>query len=89
MRRIAQIFLGLALVGATNWFCSTDAPAPTPPRTITPGTNGASALQIRLFTSKVADSILEGLHAHDERYTGEPPAAAGGETPETFGAVAG
>jgi uncharacterized repeat protein (TIGR01451 family) len=51
MRRIAYIFLGLALVGATTWFCSSDAPAPTPPRSVTPGTNGASALQIRLFTS--------------------------------------
>ena len=51
MRRIAQIFLGLALVGATTWFCSSDAPGPTPPRTVSPGPTGTSALQIRLFTS--------------------------------------
>ena len=51
MRRIAYIFLGLALVGAATWFCSSDAPGPTPPKTGGPGANGASALQIRLFTS--------------------------------------
>ena len=51
MRRIAYIFLGLALVGAATWFCSSDAPGPTPPKTGGPGSNGASALQIRLFTS--------------------------------------
>jgi uncharacterized repeat protein (TIGR01451 family) len=50
MRRIAYIFLGLALVGATTWFCSSDAPAPTPPKG-GPGPTGSSALQIRLFTS--------------------------------------
>src|SRR5712692_5335995 len=51
MRRIANILLGLALVGGTTWFCSSDAPAPTPPTTGGGGTNAASALQIRLFTS--------------------------------------
>ena len=51
MRRIAHVFLGLALVGATTWFCSSDAPAPTPPKSGGPGPNGSSALQIRLFTS--------------------------------------
>ncbi len=50
MRRIALILLGAALVGAASWFCSSDAPSPTTP----PGgggPTGASALQIRLFTS--------------------------------------
>jgi uncharacterized repeat protein (TIGR01451 family) len=51
MRRIAYIFLGLALIGAATWFCSSDAPAPTPPKTVSPIPGGASALQIRLFTS--------------------------------------
>ncbi len=51
MRRIAYVFLGLALVGAATWFCSSDSPGPTPPKTVSPGPNGASALQIRLFTS--------------------------------------
>jgi uncharacterized repeat protein (TIGR01451 family) len=51
MRRIAYVFLGLALVGAATWFCSSDSPGPTPPRTVSPGPNGASPLQIRLFTS--------------------------------------
>jgi uncharacterized repeat protein (TIGR01451 family) len=51
MRRIAYVLLGLALVGAATWFCSSDAPGPTPPKTVSPGPNGASALQIRLFTS--------------------------------------
>ena len=49
--------------------------------------NDDAIRSIRLFTSKVADSILEGLHAHDERIGGEPA-----ETPATesnFGAVAG
>ena len=55
---------------------------------VIPG-NDDAIRAIRLFTSKIADSILEGLHAHDERYTGEAAASAGGETPETFGAVAG
>jgi small subunit ribosomal protein S2 len=55
---------------------------------VIPG-NDDAIRAIRLFTSKVADSILEGLHAHEERFGGgaaEPPA---GEGPETFGAVAG
>src|SRR5437870_10404364 len=34
-----------------SWFCSSDAPAPTPPAGGGGGTTGASALQIRLFTS--------------------------------------
>lgn len=52
MRRIAYIFLGLALVGAATWFCSSDAPGPTPPKTGGGnGSNGTGALQIRLFTS--------------------------------------
>src|SRR5437867_4870183 len=51
MRRIANILLGLALLGGTTWFCSSDAPAPTPPAGGGGGTTGASALQIRLFTS--------------------------------------
>lgn len=51
MRRIACVFLGLALMGAATWFCSSDAPGPTPPKTVSPGPNGSSALQIRLFTS--------------------------------------
>jgi len=55
---------------------------------VIPG-NDDAIRAIRLFTSKVADSILEGLHAHDERYTGEGAASAGAPSPETFGAVAG
>jgi uncharacterized repeat protein (TIGR01451 family) len=52
MRRIAYIFLGLALVGAATWFCSSDAPGPTLPKTGGGnGSNGTGALQIRLFTS--------------------------------------
>ena len=50
MRRIALILLGAALVGAASWFCSSDAPAPTPPGGAG-GPTGTSALQIRLFTS--------------------------------------
>lgn len=49
MRRIAYILVGLALVGAATWFCSSDAPAPTPPGG--GGGPATSALQIRLFTS--------------------------------------
>lgn len=51
MRRIAYILIGLALVGAATWYCSSDAPAPTPPGQGGGGTTGTSALQIRLFTS--------------------------------------
>jgi uncharacterized repeat protein (TIGR01451 family) len=51
MRRIAYVLVGLALVGAGSWYCSSDAPAPTPPGTGGGGTTGASTLQIRLFTS--------------------------------------
>ncbi|HSP92919.1 MAG TPA: IPT/TIG domain-containing protein [Thermoanaerobaculia bacterium] len=50
MRRIAYILVGLALVGATTWSCSSDAPAPTPPGGAG-GPTGTGALQIRLFTS--------------------------------------
>ncbi len=50
MRRIAYVILGSALVGAATWFCSSDAPGPTPPKN-GPGPTGTSALQIRLFTS--------------------------------------
>jgi len=49
MRRIAYMLVGLALVGAATWFCSSDAPAPTPPGG--GGGPATSALQIRLFTS--------------------------------------
>ncbi len=48
MRRIAFIFLALALVAA-YWACSSDAPAPTPPNS-GPG-NKPSALAIALFTT--------------------------------------
>jgi uncharacterized repeat protein (TIGR01451 family) len=51
MRRIALILLGAALVGAASWFCSSDAPAPTPPGGGGGGGLTTSALQIRLFTS--------------------------------------
>ncbi len=51
MRRIAYVLLGLALVGAGSFSCSSDSPGPTPPKAITPGSSGSSALQIRLFTS--------------------------------------
>ena len=52
MRRIAYVLLGLALVGTIHVACSADAPAPTPPNTGGGGgSTGASALQIRLFTS--------------------------------------
>ena len=51
MRRIALVLLGVALLGAASWFCSSDAPGPTPPRAATPGPSGSSPLQIRLFTS--------------------------------------
>jgi uncharacterized repeat protein (TIGR01451 family) len=51
MRRIAYVFLGLALVGAASWSCSADSPGPTPPKTVSPGPTGSSGLQIRLFTS--------------------------------------
>src|SRR5262249_24148277 len=51
MRRIALVLVGVALLGAASWFCSSDAPGPTPPRAVTPGPSGSSPLQIRLFTS--------------------------------------
>ncbi len=50
MRRIAHILVGIALVAAATWYCSSDSPAPTPPGG-GGGPTGASALQIRLFTS--------------------------------------
>ena len=49
MRRIALVLLGAALVGAASWFCSSDAPSPTPPKS--GGPSGSTALVIRLFTS--------------------------------------
>jgi small subunit ribosomal protein S2 len=57
---------------------------------VIPG-NDDAIRAIRLFTSKVADSILEGLHAQEERFGGEasPVPAGGAENPETLGAVAG
>jgi small subunit ribosomal protein S2 len=55
---------------------------------VIPG-NDDAIRAIRLFTSKVADSILEGLHAHDERFGGGPAETPAAENPETFGAVAG
>src|SRR5262249_19635094 len=51
MRRIVNILVGVALLGAASWYCSSDAPSPTPPRANTPGPSGSSPLQIRLFTS--------------------------------------
>src|SRR5262245_49260169 len=51
MRRIVFILVGVALLGSASWFCSSDAPSPTPPRVNTPGPSGSSPLQIRLFTS--------------------------------------
>ena len=50
MRRIVFVLVGVALLGS-SWFCSSDAPSPTPPRVNTPGPSGSSPLQIRLFTS--------------------------------------
>jgi small subunit ribosomal protein S2 len=58
---------------------------------VIPG-NDDAIRAIRLFTSKVADAILEGLHAQEERFTGESgamPAAPEGAMPEPFGAAAG
>jgi small subunit ribosomal protein S2 len=46
---------------------------------VIPG-NDDAIRAIRLFTSKIADSILEGLHAHEERFTGEPATANSSET---------
>jgi small subunit ribosomal protein S2 len=48
---------------------------------VIPG-NDDAIRAIRLFTSKVADSILEGLHAQEERFVGGEAAAAPASTPE-------
>ncbi len=51
MRRIAYILVGLALVGAATWYCSSDSPAAPKPGSGGGGPTSPSALQIRLFTS--------------------------------------
>ena len=51
MRRIAYVLLGVTLAGAASWYCSSDAPGPTPPNGGGTGTPSSTALQIRLFTN--------------------------------------
>jgi small subunit ribosomal protein S2 len=48
---------------------------------VIPG-NDDAIRAIRLFTSKVADSILEGLHAQEERFVGGETAEASAGAPE-------
>lgn len=43
---------------------------------------------IRLFTSRIADNVLEGLNLADERFVGEKDERAAGETPVTKDAAA-
>jgi small subunit ribosomal protein S2 len=44
---------------------------------------------IRLFTSRIADNILEGLNLADERFVGDEEDAASADTPDADGAVVG
>jgi small subunit ribosomal protein S2 len=54
---------------------------------VIPG-NDDAIRAIRLFSGKVADAVLEGLHTQEERFAGEPAASSPAST-DALGAVAG
>ncbi len=66
--------LGIPVVAVVDTNCDpeeVDFPVPG---------NDDAIRAIRLFTSRIADNVLEGLNLADDRFVGEEPAADGGET---------
>ena len=64
--------LGIPVVAVVDTNCDpeeVDYPVPG---------NDDAIRAIRLFTSRIADSVLEGLNLTDERYVGDDEIAAGG-----------
>jgi len=68
--------LGIPIVGVVDTNCDPDVI-----EYVIPG-NDDAIRAIRLFTSKVADAVLEGLHAHEERAS-ELDAASADARPRT------
>ncbi len=73
--------LGIPVVAIVDTNCD-----PEPITYVIPG-NDDAIRAIKLFTGKIADSVLEGLHAQEERYIGKPGSdeASDEPMPENFG----
>ena len=57
--------LGIPIVGIVDTNCD-----PDPITHVIPG-NDDAIRAIKLFTGKIADAVLEGLHAQEERFVGK------------------
>ncbi len=75
--------LGIPVVAVVDTNCDpeeVDVPIPG---------NDDAIRAIRLFTSRVADNVLEGLNLADERFVGDAPAAGGDAEPDVVVAADG
>ncbi len=72
--------LGIPIVGIVDTNCD-----PDPITHVVPG-NDDAIRAIKLFTGKIADAVLEGLHAQEERFVGK--AAEGDDEPMPVNFVA-
>ncbi|MCG3191960.1 MAG: 30S ribosomal protein S2 [Thermoanaerobaculia bacterium] len=65
--------LGIPVVGIVDTNCD-----PEPIQYVIPG-NDDAIRAIKLFTGKIADSVLEGLHAQEERFIGKSASEEAGD----------
>ena len=70
--------LGIPVVGIVDTNCD-----PDPIQHVIPG-NDDAIRAIKLFTGKIADSVLEGLHAQEERFIGKAEPAEDEPMPAAF-----